>query len=289
MFILGQPGIGPVYYTISAVDLRNGHVRTVSIQPNATSAYLAVDARRGRLFLMTIPFPAVNVDVYDATSLRRPRTTAVSNPATMNTGWGSGPSPIVADARTGRVFVSHAESNSVGVLDAVSGRLLRTIVLHPRGNLAYGAPQVALLILAERLDRVYMVDSASGTVNTLDAATGRFLGTLQSGGAGPSWPCFDARTGRVFFVGYCGAIDVRDSTTGRLIQTISPRAATGHVANSRRHAGRHHFPARGDGAEHPGGRGRGRARWARLRRRRALLDQGRVADRPGGGRRDGRA
>jgi len=225
----GGPGAA---LTIAAFDLTSGRPvgsLTIGLPPGSamTETYLAVDARRHRLFALPFGYPVSALLTVDTARLRALRTVAL-NP------WqaGDGPDPealglqgvpLAADEGTGRVFVGRPDEPAVAVLDAASGRLLRTVALPalPPGSGAgpgVGA-QVACPLVAPGLARVYITNPVANTVTTLDARTGRVIRTVHLASS-PAPPLVDAAGGRVV-VPYQSryGFAVLDARSGRLLRT----------------------------------------------------------------------
>jgi len=128
----------------------------------------------------------------------------------------------VVDDQSGRVFVSSPYADSVSMLDATSGRLLRTVGgTHP-GPMAVDA----------RAGRVFVLNGGgggtpNGMVSILDSVTGRVVGNTPVGrmSAGtPVTPVVDTRTGRVFVAndgGGTGSVSVLDARSGALLRTVT--------------------------------------------------------------------
>jgi len=134
---------------------------------------------------------------------------------------------IAIDERTGRVFVVNAGyasrgRGSVAVLDARSGRLLRTtpVGLYPIAAVA-----------DERAGRVFVLNGGlnldvPGTVSVLDARDGRLLRTIGIE-KHPLAVAVDETTGRVFVAsigntgnGYAATVAVLDAASGRVLRTV---------------------------------------------------------------------
>jgi len=234
-------------------------------RPRVRAAWLArvvanpmavmVDERTGRVFVLSEgplskpslskPYPELvgpgSMAVLDAATGRLVRITRV----------GINPVQVVLDTTAGRLYalsqqpyepgqLEPAQAGSVAVLDAATGRLVRTTEV--------GINAVALAV-DERHKRVFALarepqgsdDFSSGTTSVLDAATGTLLRTLSD--VGGTALAVNARTGRLFVASArpCppapsldeanpGCLDVVDATTGRqlathpLSQTVGPRA-----------------------------------------------------------------
>ncbi len=216
--------------TVAAFDLTDGRrvgALTISLPPGSFGGgdtYLAVDARRHRLFALPFGYPVSALLTVDTVRLRVLRTVAL-NP------WqaGEGPDflvqgvPLATDEGTGRVFVGRADEPAVAVLDAASGRLLRTVAL-PALPLAAGAvagagAQVACPVVAPDLARVYITNPVANIVTTLDARTGRIIRTVHLAFS-PASPLVDVAGGRVV-VPYQsrGGFAVLDARSGCLLRT----------------------------------------------------------------------
>ncbi len=180
---------------------------------------LAVDARRGRVFVLNggDAGGGGSVSVLDATTGRVRGTTPLGVVGVFD-GFNLGQQALGVDSHTGRVFVLRAGKNpetdagSVAVLDAASGRLLGTVGVgvHPLG-----------LALDERTGRVFVANGGGG-VSVLDSATGRLLRTVP-GLKGDGALAVDGRAGRVV-VADGNAVGVLDAGTGALLR-VAPLPA----------------------------------------------------------------
>jgi YVTN family beta-propeller protein len=101
------------------------------------------------------------------------------------------------DERTGYVFVANQDDNSVSMVDAASGRIVRTVALGLRP---------CVLAVDQRRDRVVVLtgeefvrSAPAGQVQVLDGRTGRLLHTVAVG-ADASALAVDGGTGNVFAV-----------------------------------------------------------------------------------------
>ncbi len=214
--------------TIAAIDLPSGRAigsATAPLPPQslALDAYLATDARRHRLFVLPFSYPATSLLTVDTARLRVLRTVALSPWRAGGGSWEVDSSPLAVDEATGRVFVGRIDEDAVSVLDATSGRLLRTIALPPPlpSNAGLGTQVACPLIDAARA-RVYVPDPAADAVTTLDARTGAIVRTVRLA-ARPAGPILDAAAGRVFvpyqsLSGYA----VLDARSGRLVRASAP-------------------------------------------------------------------
>jgi len=210
--------------TVTVLDTRTGrHVGTIHVNGNPFA--MAVDERTGRVFVKSDGdgFPGYTklVSTLDGTSGRLLCAVAVAHdPRGQNPSQGAG--DIVVDDQSGRVFVSSPYADSVSMLDATSGRLLRTVGgTHP-GPMAVDA----------RAGRVFVLNGGgggtpNGMVSILDSVTGRVVGNTPVGrmSAGtPVTPVVDTRTGRVFVAndgGGTGSVSVLDARSGALLRTVT--------------------------------------------------------------------
>ncbi len=143
---------------------------------------------------------------------------------------GKHPSSIAVSAATGRVFVANGDSNTVSVLDAGSGLLLRTttVGIHP------GA------IVTDARGSCVVVANRGGSVSVLDARDGRLLRTMavHQDAYGvidfvPQALAVDEESGRVFVTGNGGRVGVLDHCTDRAARTadgLPPTASGGTIA-----------------------------------------------------------
>jgi len=140
---------------------------------------------------------------------------------------GKNPGPLAVDAQTRRVFVVNRTvdaggiplgAGSVSVLDAVSGRVVRTVAvgLAPTGVVVDERTSRAFVAGAERF-----VDGSPmrGRVSVLDAATGAPLRTIPLAQY-PTVMAIDRGLGRVFAV-TGDVLSVLDATRGTLVRTVS--------------------------------------------------------------------
>ena len=213
-----------VAMTIAAIDLASGRtlgIVTITLSPRSFGwpAYLAVDTRRHRLFVLPLSYPATSLLTLDTTRLRVLRTVALSPWRAGGGSWGTDGAPLAVDEVTGRVFVGRVDEEAVSVLDATSGRLLRTVTLPPLPSSAGIATQVACPLIDPSHARVYIPNPAANTVTTLDARTGTIIRTVHLAFP-PARPVVDRAAGRVFLpyqsqYGFA----VLDARSGRLLLT----------------------------------------------------------------------
>ena len=90
---------------------------------------------------------------------------------------------MAVDARSARVLLANRFDNSVSVLDARSGRLVRTV--------AVGGLPGALAVAVHRA-RIVITNSGDGSVSLLDAEQGALLRTVYVG-ARPGAVAVDGR------------------------------------------------------------------------------------------------
>lgn len=181
-----------------------------SLLSDATT--MVLDAATRRLFVLHQPYaqglsPSGRVDVFDEQTLALVRSVPVGRIALA---------PVL-DGATARVFVASQQSNTIAVLDAATGALLRTTRL-PISDLSASAPPV----VDEKTGRVFFAAAGNpGVVAVLDAhdgsllhmvpvaaypesigvdvGAGRVLAASQ-GHAHPSLSVLDARSGAVLHV-----------------------------------------------------------------------------------------
>jgi DNA-binding beta-propeller fold protein YncE len=131
---------------------------------------------------------------------------------TVRTGGGA----LAVDDRTGRVFVASIDGDSVSMLDAHSGAVLRTI------------PRIGIrpLVVDARAGHVF-VPGARG-LSMLDARTGRLLRTAAlTTATGAVVLAVDEADGRLFvgddvrFPPFHGVVKVFDTRTGALMRTVA--------------------------------------------------------------------
>jgi YVTN family beta-propeller protein len=94
---------------------------------------------------------------------------SASSPVIAISAVGRTPSAIVVDPRSGHVFVANSADNTVTMLDAHTGRVLRTISVG-------GDPDQ--LRVNPRTERVFVMNEDKSSVSVVDAVTGAVLHTL---------------------------------------------------------------------------------------------------------------
>jgi DNA-binding beta-propeller fold protein YncE len=166
---------------------------------------------------------AVRLSILDATSGRLVRVLRLRPPRQTGSGFSVGP-PLAVDARTNQLYVSAFDRSGVDVIDASSGRLLRSVAL-PHFAPTQGVNLFGSAILVnERLGRLYVTNTTQGpgTFTMLDASTGRVLHAVRlKPGSGP---VVDAATRRVLVAnGASGRMLILDAMSGRQIGTVGVR------------------------------------------------------------------
>ncbi len=189
VFVVGAAG------SVTTLDATTGSViRTVAVGRGAQT--VAVDEATGRAFA-TDPGRVFMLDAHTGAVLRA-----------ISVGGGGPTGGLAVDARHGEVFVAvrgvdHGPAGSgpgsIAVLDATTGQTRRTI--HADADL------LAVDGVAQRLIVPYQcggdASTADACADTLDAATGRRLKTVDFGGEegftqGVTAVAVDARAGRAF-------------------------------------------------------------------------------------------
>lgn len=184
---------------LSVVDMRGGAAITLPLDRTgivATLEPMAIDQRTHRLFVLNGATTPPRLTVLDTASGARLR----SFPIGVDT------SSTGIDARSGRVFIASPDDNTVYVLDARDGRVLRTVGL--------GFPPGAVVV-DSAMNRAFAVPGVlggAGRVAMLDATTGALLHTLSVGTSGGA-VALDSRHGRLYlFDGQ--RVHVLDARTG---------------------------------------------------------------------------
>ena len=105
------------------------------------------------------------------------------------------PGTLAVDERTGYVFVANHDDNSVSMVDAASGRIVRTVALGlPPRAIAVDQRRARVVVLTSE---EFVPSAPAGQVQVLDGRTGRLLHTVAVG-ADASALALDERTGQVF-------------------------------------------------------------------------------------------
>lgn len=199
---------------VMLLDARSGALLRTAVVGTAPLA-LAVDTRTNRAFVTSgggsgcvqLPLachrdPTV-VSVLDTRTLRLLRTVEV----------GYFPHDIAVDERGGRVFVT--EVDGIAVLDAATGRLLRTI------------DGVTSVLAVDRRNGHIVVAAGGGLVRVLDASGRHILHSVDLGGALVETAGVDEPAGRLWIAGIAsfpalgGRVSVLDMRTGQVLHTIA--------------------------------------------------------------------
>jgi YVTN family beta-propeller protein len=206
-FVVGDNSAGGAVSVVDTVRLRllgtiaiGRFARRVVVDEQTRRAFVTDSGHDGR---------TPTVSVLDARTGRLLRATAygapVANPSALPLDNG-----LALDEQTGRVFVADSPYNTVSVLSAATGRLLRTISVGPHPRAMAVDSQARLVLLANEGN----TDSngtwtGSGSVSVLDARSGSVLRTIVVG-IDPIAVSVDARSGRAFIINAGGAVRVRD-------------------------------------------------------------------------------
>jgi len=134
------------------------------------------------------------------------------------------------DERTNRIFVANLRENTVSVLDAQTGHMLRTV--------GVGRDPWSLAV-ATTAGRVCVANASSNTISILDAQSGHVVRTV-SVGLGPRVMAVDEGAGRVYvanMLAHAGPrrVDARQWAWQRWVQWLPffPRpAASGPIPGS---------------------------------------------------------
>jgi YVTN family beta-propeller protein len=125
------------------------------------------------------------------------------------------------DAPANRAFVTHPGSDSVGVLDATTGALLRTVAVGRRPG---------ALAVDTRAGRVFVANQNDGTVSVLDVATGKVLAQPRDHGGACAVAAAE-RAGRALVLNgvdrYHGSLRILAAAPGAVLHvaTAGPAAA----------------------------------------------------------------
>lgn len=213
-------------------------VRSVAVGHDPT--VIVVDAQTARAFVANQS--SASVSMLDARTGRLLATIAV----------GPFPYALAVATRAGRVFVATAGFVRTGgfnggtyltMLDAASGHLLRTIPIGPGAD---------AIVVDERLNRVFVTQTATDSVRILDARTGASLGQIPVG-PNPMAAAVDRATDHVFIANYradlhdrtdrhaMSSVTMLDARTGASLGTIQVGALADAIATDSRR--RHVFVA----------------------------------------------
>jgi len=194
-------------------------LRTVAIgQPNTSGIIpltVMVDARTRRVFVTSGDNVVTMLDANSGAELRQ---VALGNPGDTSVA----PLPMAMDVRRGRVFV--ADNAAVSVLDAHSGRVLRTI------------PGIAADPQGFAVDEKsgHLIVAAQGGVSVLDTQRGATLHSVLVGQ--PQSTLFVAVAGRIVLVASKRdhTVTIIDAPTGKLLRrvVIDPDPSPAHDLTS---------------------------------------------------------
>jgi YVTN family beta-propeller protein len=169
-------------YNITLLDATSGNL----VGTSQDSVFdTAVDPRTGTIYGTNQPYPSgspgASVDMLDGRTGDVLRSTQLAGPL---------PQGVALDAQTGRVFVSNWGDNTASMIEARSGRLLRTVRV--------GTMPLQVAVDAQT-GRVFIPNNGTNTVSMLDARTGAVLRAITVG-MHPAKAVVDERTDRVFIV-----------------------------------------------------------------------------------------
>jgi YVTN family beta-propeller protein len=186
--------------SLSVLDTQTGRLlRTIRLN---RPVGLVVDERAGHLFVADADGePLGTVYTLDArTGTLRRRTSLAGEAGSM-----------ALDSPSGRLFVLNSAQSSVSVLDAATGRLVRTV--------AVDAGPTAIAV--DERTRHAFVFSLTGSVSMLDARSGAVLRTTPVGND-PVSLAIDGPAGRVFVVDDLDqTLSVLDARTGRRLRAVA--------------------------------------------------------------------
>lgn len=190
--------------TVSVLDATSGAVLdTIALGHYPIAA--AVDERYGRVFFLNTdgepdahgPGRPGSVSILDATSGALLRTSFA--------GYDAG--ALTVDESSGRVFITNSGDDTVNVLDALSGRVPRTITVA-------GSPWA----VAVGEGALAVGGDSPGNVSVLDTRTGAVLRTIHLGVSALD-AVASARTGRIFIATDRG-LDVLDARAGVVVRSV---------------------------------------------------------------------
>jgi YVTN family beta-propeller protein len=179
--------------SVSVLDARSGRVlRTTSVGQNPLDVAVVASLKHvfvanGGLWHSGLQVTPGSVSVLDE------RSGAVVH--TVHVPVGGSPGPLAVDERTGYVFVANRVNNSVSLVDAASGRVVRTVALGlPPRAIAVDPRRGRVVVLTSE---EFVPSAPAGQVQVLEGRTGRLLHTVAVG-ADASALALDERTGKVF-------------------------------------------------------------------------------------------
>jgi YVTN family beta-propeller protein len=155
---------------------------------------------------------------------------------------GAGPETLAVAAHEGRIFIVNGAGNTVSVLDAHTGTLLRTVSVGKAGwdrPQSFGGENPVDVVVDQRRGRVYVIDGTPvagkgtdvrGSVSMLDARSGQVLRTITVGRA-PVGLAMDESTAELFVVNGGSA----DPSSKQTWWGWIPRACDAGCRGCRRH------------------------------------------------------
>jgi YVTN family beta-propeller protein len=212
--VIQQPTSSGQLSSVAVLDARTGRpLRTVPVCDDANA--LAIDEGTSHIFITNNDDD--NLSVLDAANGRVLRQAGPVG-YNLNTGYyptGYYPLAVAVDAPLGHVFTANFNNNSVSMLDARTGRLLRVVPV---------IPGPSHLAVDERAARVFVASAGQntimGSVSTLDAASGTVLRTVTVGNGVPML-AVNERAGRLFAFDYGGNVTVLDTRTGAPVGRVA--------------------------------------------------------------------
>ncbi len=213
---------------------------------------VAIDAATGRAFVLSQATANERVSVLDTVGRRVVQTIEWAWGLKPTSGLPS-PNAVAIDGRSGRVFVTDANTGSINVLDMWNGRVLRRVAASWSPNAVAVDGQTARVFIVggrvtmldartgaplreipiggdavaidARAARVLIADNGGGAVHILDAASGAIVRTVGVGGA-PTAIAVDMQSSRAFVTNMAGnTVSMLDTRGGRVLRTIAVQAA----------------------------------------------------------------
>ncbi len=167
---------------------------------------VALDSRHGRFFI-------INGGVVQTFDTRTGARVYMAQVGTAYLQGMNGPG-LTVDARAGQVFVPNLVDDAVGVLNARTGRVVRTIpVDHQPDEVTFDAWS----------GRLFVGSTADWTLTMLDGRTGARLRTIPfAAGDLPGQLVVDPRLDHGFAADYAGQVALFDTRTGALLRRVTP-------------------------------------------------------------------
>ncbi len=204
---------------VAVIDRRTREViAMIPVGVNAGS--IVVDTRAHRAFVLN-PSVTVNngaprggVTVLDTARVRVVRTIPLAGQVGQLEG-------LALDLPTDHLFVTDAQSNTVSMLDAATGVVVRRIAV---GRIP------ASLADDAATGHVFVTNQGGNSLGMLDARSGRVLRSVPVGRT-PARVVVDARRHRVFVGNYQGAsVSMVDTRSGRVLATTGVGGAPNDMA-----------------------------------------------------------